>query len=53
MTGLQERVDKAYEEGKMAYHDGLSSESNPYNGVDEDHEFEAWKEGYYNAQWDD
>ena len=48
---LQEKVDQAYEEGKKAYYDGLTSEDNPYTGVDQDHEFDAWKEGYYNAAW--
>jgi len=50
---LQERVDRAYQEGKDAYYDGKKSEDNPYNGLDENYEFYAWKEGYYNAAWDD
>ena len=50
---LQERVDRAYQEGKDAYYTGKTSDENPYNGVNEDHQWEAWKEGYYNAAWDD
>jgi ribosome modulation factor len=49
---LQEKVDQAYQEGKDAFYDGKKSEDNPYNGVDEDHQREAWKEGYYNASWE-
>jgi ribosome modulation factor len=50
---LQEKVDQAYQEGKDAYFDGKKSENNPYTGVDEDHQWEAWNEGYNNAAWDD
>jgi hypothetical protein len=50
---LQEKVDLAYEEGKNAYYDGKKPEDNPYTGIDQDYEFDAWKEGYYNAAWDD
>jgi hypothetical protein len=50
---LQEAVDRAYQEGKDAYSSGMKDEDNPYTGVDEDHQWEAWKEGYYNAAWDD
>jgi len=49
---LQQLVDIAYEEGKKAFYDGKSSSDNPYTGVNEDHQWEAWKEGYYNAAWD-
>lgn len=49
---LQEMVDQAYQEGKDAFYDGKKSEDNPYNSVDEDHQWEAWNEGYYNASWD-
>lgn len=49
---LQEKVDQAYQEGKDAFYDGKKSEDNPYMGVDEDYQWEAWKEGYYNAAWD-
>ena len=49
---LQEKVDQAYEEGKKAYYNDLKSEDNPYTGVDQDYEFDAWKEGYYNAARD-
>lgn len=50
---IQEKVDRAYQEGKDAYYAGKTSDENPYNGVDEDYQWEAWKEGYYNAAWDD
>lgn len=50
---LMEKVDQAYLEGKDAFYDGKTSEDNPYTGVDEEHQWEAWKEGYYNASWDD
>ena len=53
MIDLQKLVDEAYEEGKQAYKDGKNTEDNPYNGVNEDYQFDAWKEGYYNAAWDD
>jgi hypothetical protein len=47
---LQEKVDQAYQEGRDAFYDGKKSEDNPYMGVDEDYQWAAWKEGYYNAQ---
>lgn len=50
---LQEKVDQAYQEGKDAYHADKTSEDNPYNSVDEDYQWEAWKEGYYNASMED
>ena len=50
---LQEKVDQAYQEGKDAFYDGKKSEDNPYTGVDEDHQWEAWKEGYYNVSMED
>ena len=53
MTDFQKFVDQAYEEGKQAYKDGKNTEDNPYNGVNEDYQYDAWKEGYYNAAWDD
>ena len=53
MIDLQKLVDEAYEEGKQAYKDGKKSKYNPYDGVTEDYQFEAWEEGYYNSvTWD-
>lgn len=53
MMTLQEAVDQAYQEGRDAYWSGKNTRDNPYNGVNEDHQWEAWKEGYYNASQDD
>ena len=53
MNELQKLVDEAYEEGKQAYKDGKNTKDNPYNVVNEDYQFDAWKEGYYNAMQDD
>jgi hypothetical protein len=50
---LQEKVDLAYEEGKKAFYNGKMSSDNPYMGVDEDYQWQAWKEGYYNAALND
>lgn len=50
---LQEKIDLAHQEGRDAYFAGKKSEDNPYNGIDDDYEYDAWKEGYYNAAWDE
>jgi ribosome modulation factor len=50
---LQEKVDQAYQEGKDAYFNGKNTQDNPYTGINENHQWEAWKEGYYNAAWND
>ena len=33
----------------QSFWSGKKAEDNPYTGVDQDYEFDAWKEGYYNA----
>jgi ribosome modulation factor len=50
---LQEKVEQAYQEGKDAYFNGKNTQDNPYTGINENHQWEAWKEGYYNAAWND
>ena len=43
----------AYEQGYRSYQDGFSIENNPYDPWNEEQLWEAWKEGYYDAGWDD
>ena len=43
-------LEDARADGYRAYTDGLKVEDNPYT---DDALFEAWKEGYYDAAWDD
>lgn len=53
MDNIQKLVDEAYEEGKKSYRNGKKRNSNPYNGINKDLQFDAWNEGYYNASQDD
>jgi len=46
-------LKQVYKEGYNAYLDGKISGSNPYNGDEEEEKWNAWKEGYTDAGWDD
>lgn len=45
------RNNDAYWEGYRAYQDGKSTDHNPYDS--DETQYEDWKEGYYDAAWDD
>lgn len=46
--------EAAYWEGYNAYLNGAKVEDNPYSTDVEEEEFhEQWKDGYYDAGWDD
>ena len=49
------RLENIYYEGWNAYRVEMRGGyfECPYNGVDEDEEFNAWWNGYYDAGWDD
>ncbi|MGW8177972.1 MAG: hypothetical protein ACWGQW_04160 [bacterium] len=52
----RERLKEIYEEGKRAYYGDSAWYGDhpcPYTAVDEDAEFDAWWNGYYDAAWDD
>ena len=42
----------AYLEGYRAYQDDLKLEDNPYDSCNQENEWEEWREGYYDAGWD-
>lgn len=48
-----ERIREAYEEGYRAYMQGENSDDNPYTGSDEYVLYQAWREGFADAGWDD
>lgn len=42
-----------YNEGKRAYTKGLSLSHCPYKGADDDERWDAWAEGFFDAQDED
>ena len=48
-----ELLIEASRKGYRAYIDGFDMDDNPYNNNDEWDYHVRWKEGYYNAAWDD
>lgn len=48
-----ELLIEASREGYRAYIDGFGMEENPYNTNSEWDFHVEWKEGYYNAAWED
>lgn len=42
-------MDYEYREGRLAYFDGLSIWSNPYDMDDEWHDYEEWELGFLHA----
>lgn len=49
-----DEVEDVRREGYRAYLDGKVASDNPYNDVRSDYKlYEAWKQGYTDAQWDD
>jgi hypothetical protein len=43
----------AREDGYQAYQDGLTQDDNPHDNGDGWEQQEAWREGFYEAGWDD
>lgn len=48
-----EAEQDAWQDGYRAYCNHLSQDLNPFNNNDEWELYKAWRDGWYDAAWDD